>query len=92
MVERVARANHRLDFICDFGECAPADSTIAWDGLSRWSRKGYIEQARTAIEAAFQVTDEDAKVFFANGALFGGLDHFRERMQALSDAALKEPE
>lgn len=59
-------------------------------------RENCIADARTAIEAAFQVTDEDAKAFFgepeANGDwfIYGTTANFCDGMQALSDAALKE--
>ena len=62
----------------------------------------FKDDARDVIEAAFQVTDEDAKAFFGDGRADikweivdsqshnQGYKNLQEAMQALSDAALKE--
>ena len=89
MVERVARAIAKAEHIRFIGKVSDRDIAILWPQRT--------SEARAAIEAAFQVTDEDAKAFFGDedgdtnwlvngdfGPEFGGA------MQALSDAALKE--
>jgi hypothetical protein len=59
--------------------------------------KNYVSNARTSLGAAFQVTDEDADIFFGRGEKGGAefinhgwLRDFKTAMQALADAALKE--
>lgn len=61
----------------------------------------YQDLARAAIEATFQVTDEDARAFlgikqpYIDVGYLVDLDHgltFYEAMQSLSSEALKEPE
>lgn len=58
--------------------------------------KLYTDDAGSLIEIAFQVTDEDADIFFGRGkekagtefVNHGWLRDFKTGMQALSDAAL----
>ncbi len=60
-------------------------------------RKNCTADARAALKAAFQITDEDARAFFGdeNADVESDLDSvsmraLNEAMQAISDAALKE--
>lgn len=91
MVERVARAICAEYEACDIK--IPSEVRI----IPKWG--GYIHVARAAIEAAFKVTDEDARVFFSEDeadvewftdAYEGSARTFGNGMQALSDTALKE--
>ena len=89
MVERTARAA-----CVSRGGCPDEPFIHRGKEILLWEVE--IPHVRATLKAAFQSTDEDARAFFgepnANGDwfIFGTTANFRDGMQALSDAALKE--
>ncbi len=87
MVERVARA------ICEDEGYLPDRHYPSMRYTPAW--KNFVSNARAAIAAAFKVTDEDARAFFGcDDAEIGWYVHhtntFRDVMQTMADAALKQ--